>query len=201
MSDHVSLRLFIAIDLHDEVRRSLSRLQDDLKETGANVSWVRPSNIHLTLVFLGDVVEKRVPGIKAVLDERAVDVEPFRFEVREAGCFGSARAPRVVWVGVHEDGGQLQALQAGVSRALHEIGFEAERRKFKPHLTLGRVRSPKGVGALTSALASAKNSALGWVEVDRLSLYQSRLDPEGAPYSVLHTSLLKGVETNGREKL
>jgi 2'-5' RNA ligase len=195
------VRAFIALAINEDVRSSLSRCQERLKYAGAHVSWVRPGNIHLTLAFLGDLLAKRLTRLRPALDRVGEGIPPLCFDVSDLGTFGSARCPRVIWVGVHEESGALAALHRDLLEALRSLGFPVEKRPFRPHLTLGRVRSPRGVGELTSAMASAKNTAHGRVRVDHLLLMRSHLRPQGAEYSLLHTSPLTGAETDGRETI
>lgn len=191
------LRVFIAVEISEEVREALRRLQDTLKRAPARVGWVAPENVHLTLAFLGDVFRAALPGFEAALDAVALDAAPFRFEASGAGYFGSARSPRVLWVGVSDESGGLGRLQERVATAARGLGLKVEDRPFKPHLTLGRVRSPQGAHELTSLMASAKNTGCGWVDVQRLLLMQSHLEHQGVRYSILHASALKGAQHHG----
>jgi 2'-5' RNA ligase len=195
------VRAFIAVDIGGAVRATLADLQRDLKRSGADVRWTRPESIHLTLAFLGETSAARCAELAGVLDRVALDVARFRFEVKGVGTFGPPRSPRVVWAGVVDESGGLGALHAGVTQALKTLGVPDEKRPFHPHLTLGRVRSRRGVAELTSTVASDNNSPLGWVQVESLLLMRSQLHPQGAQYSALHTSPLKGVEIDGRESL
>ena len=191
-SDDV-IRSFIAIEISDQVREGLKALQQDLKKVGARVGWVAPENIHLTLVFLGDIFRSQVGPLAVALDGVAAQTVPFRYEVAGSGFFGSPRSPRVIWVGVNEQGNMVAGLQARVSDAVRELGLKTEDRPFHPHLTLGRIRAPSRVDELTSLLASAKSTTFGLVEVHRLRLMQSHLEHQGVRYSVLHESALKGA--------
>ncbi len=191
MSDEI-IRAFVAIEITDEVRAMLARVQDRLRRVGVRVSWVRPENIHLTLVFLGDVSAALVPDLKRALDRVAESVCAFDMAVEGVGSFGSPRSPRVIWAGVAEPTRSLAALQGGLAEAMRALEIPLESRPFHPHLTLGRVRSSRGAGALTSALPSASVTVRGSVRVDRVHLFESRLHSEGARYTILHSATLKG---------
>lgn len=191
MSD-LTIRAFIAIEIPDEVRVALDHVLSRLRRTGAHVSWVRPENIHLTLVFLGDVPSDRIPDIQYELDRVATSASAFEMMVEGVGSFGSPKAPRVIWAGVTESSGSLIALQRDLAAALRALGIPVESRPFHAHLTLGRMRSRRGAAALTSALSSASVTVHGLVRVDRVSLFESRLHPEGARYTILHSATLKG---------
>lgn len=187
------IRAFVAVEIGDEVRGGIARLQRDLKEVGAKVGWVAPENIHLTLVFLGNIFQAKVGPLGAAMDAVAADFELFRMEVSGAGFFGSAASPRVLWVGIAGPNAPLAAMQGRVVEAVKALGIPVEERAFKPHLTLGRVRSKHRAVELTSALGSAKNTAYGSVEIRRLLLMQSHLEHQGVRYSILHESALKGA--------
>jgi RNA 2',3'-cyclic 3'-phosphodiesterase len=187
------IRSFIAIEISDEVREGLNALQQDLKKAGAKVGWVAPENIHLTLVFLGDIFRSQGESLCAVLDSVASNTLPFRYEVSGTGTFGSVRSPRVIWVGLNAPP-VLAELQGGVAAGVRELGLKIEDRPFHPHLTLGRIRAVNRVDELTSLLALAKSTAYGSVEVHRLLLMQSHLEHQGVRYSVLHESALKGAK-------
>jgi RNA 2',3'-cyclic 3'-phosphodiesterase len=191
------IRAFVAVEINDEVRESLGRLQDNLKKAGAKVGWVSPQNVHLTLVFLGDVFRAKIDPLGVALDGVAEDFKPFSYEAAETGFFGSAKSPRVIWVGVRDSSGMLADMQKRVVDAVHGQGLRTEERSFKPHLTLGRMRSRQRADELTSILASAKNTSCGAVEVQRLLLMQSHLEHQGVRYSILHASALKGAQEHG----
>ena len=193
MSHEEVIRSFIAIEISDEVRERLKALQQDLKKAGAKIGWVAPENIHLTLVFLGDLFRSQVEPLAHSLDVVAAPCISFRYEVAGSGFFGSPRAPRVLWVGVNEWAGAVTDLQARVLTAVRDLGLKTEDRPFHPHLTIGRVRTRDRVDELTSRLASAKNTQYGSVEVHRLLMLKSRLQHQGVRYSVLHESAFKGA--------
>jgi 2'-5' RNA ligase len=185
-------RSFVALDLCDDVRRNLRSAQEDLKQAGARVGWVYPENAHLTLVFLGDVLDEAVPRLTESLDAAAAQVSGFRFQVSGLGFFGPPRAPRIVWAGCPAPPAELAALYGAVCGAVRPLGFKIEDRPFAPHITIGRIRAAKGVRELTSLVASRKDTAFGEVGVRRLFLMRSHLDEPRARYSILHESPLKG---------
>jgi RNA 2',3'-cyclic 3'-phosphodiesterase len=187
------LRAFVAVEISEEVRRGLEVVEDALRKAGANVGWVAPENIHLTIVFLGDMFQSAVAAMAERLDAVTAGIAPFQYQVRGTGYFGSSRSPRVIWAGVEGAGSSLALLQEGAAAAAQELEFRREDRPFKPHLTLGRVRSRRRVDELTSALASHKDTGFGLVGVVRLLLMQSELEHQGVRYSVLHASALKGA--------
>jgi RNA 2',3'-cyclic 3'-phosphodiesterase len=189
----MSLRSFIAVEITDEVRSGLAAAQALLKETGAHVGYTAPENIHLTLQFLGDVLEENVPALEQGLDAAAARIAPFSFSVAGVGYFGDPRSPRVVWAGIPDAPPELAGLQDAVAALARDHGIPVEDRPFKPHLTLGRVRSRRGVAELTAALASIRNTAFGAVPVRRVLLMRSHLERPAVRYSILHAAQLKGT--------
>lgn len=184
------IRSFVAIELPDEVRIALADLQGELKTQAPPkvVRWTRPSAIHLTLQFLGDVAPGKIEAAAEALRGTCAGQHPFTFELRGLGVFPNPSRPRIVWVGIAEPGGALAALQRGVTGALAPLGFEAEQRPYTPHLTIGRVAREAGrrelveVGELVTRTAGG---TLGQVFVEHITLMKSDLQPAGAVYSHL----------------
>lgn len=181
------LRAFIGVEAGDAVRRGLVDVLHRLRKTGAHVSWVPEQNIHVSLAFLGNTSRERVAPLSHALDEVAAAAAPFAVCVSGIGTFGSPRSPRVVWAGV-EDSPPLQALHAAVCEQLELLDLPVEKRRYSPHLTLGRVRSGRGRPELVKALQACRDAVFGTMTVERVVLMQSRLLPQGAQYSVLHAA-------------
>ncbi len=184
------VRVFVAVDIGDEVRGALALEIKALKKRHTKVKWVAADCIHLTLAFLGEIPEGRLPEINGALDEVAALLNGFDCEVKGVGWFGSARSPRVVWAGMREDPG-LMVLQAGVAESLRQLGFVPEDRAFHPHLTLGRVKSAGDGEGLASVLSGRRDVVFGATKVDRVLVMRSQLRPQGPEYSVLHEAALR----------
>jgi len=185
------LRTFVAVPLSDGARQRLGRLSDDLRaalgRAGGKFSFVRPEAMHLTLKFLGDVERSRVPEIAAAVQEAVSPFRTFGFDLAEVGFFGSPRRPRVIWLGVQEPGGTLEGLAGAVDRALSAVlGFPPERRPFRAHLTLARVKKPPQ-GDLGRLLEPLRGRGAGTETAGEVVLYRSELQPTGA----LHTALAR----------
>ena len=185
------MRVFVAIEISDEVRVALGDCIEGLRgHGGGTVKWVRPENIHLTLHFLGEQPGARVAEVSALLDEAACAVPPFRLRVAGLGRFGS----RVVWAGIEPVPGPLAALHAGLAEALGAADFPVEDRPFHPHLTLGRIRRGRMPRGLTSKIVSSNNTALGVAPIQDVLLVQSDLSADGAHYSAVHRAPLTGSD-------
>ena len=185
------MRLFIAIELPEEVKQGIARVQDQLKRSGASAGWTRPEGIHLTLKFLGEVSDEKVQEIMAALAYAAQGTGTLNLSVEGAGAFPQMKNPRVLWVGVGGDVVRLGILQAAVEDALGKIGFEREARKFSPHLTLARIRFPKPLDNWQQVIEGIKDVKLSGFEVCRLSLMKSELKREGAVYTEIGSIELK----------
>jgi 2'-5' RNA ligase len=199
------LRTFIAVPLSEEVIRQLENLERQLKRTTPDraVSWVKPTHIHVTLSFLGDVLIDRIEPIKRALTVVARHVQPFEYQAGGLGAFPNATRPRVLWVGVQDPTSWLHLLQEAVAEALSNIGFERESRPFSPHLTLGRVRrnaSREEVQALGKVLSQTHVDTLGSVSVEALIFFKSELKPSGAVYTPLATFALEETSPSGGDR-
>jgi len=184
-----NLRLFVALDPPEAVRRRLAAAQASLRTAAGrhaeDVRWVAAARLHLTLHFLGSVPEERVGAIGAAVLEEAARSRPLRLEIRGAGGFPTARRPRVVWAGVAGDLEALGALAAALGRRLALLGLPADGRPFAPHLTLGRSREARGASGLGGAIAAAAEvDPVAW-RAEEVVLFRSHLDPGGARHEPL----------------
>lgn len=166
------MRLFIAIELPDEVKRQLAGMRRDI----AGVRWVVPEQLHLTMLFLGDQTEETVQQLNAVLS--GIRVEPFELEISRTGCFPNARFPRVLWVGFMPQP-ELTRLAERIRAAVESCGIVLEKRSFSPHITLARVKQP-GAGAVTGFLSQTICSKSPPIYVSQFVLFQSCLTQQGA---------------------
>ena len=184
------LRLFIAADINYAQRTAVERLVSDLKKgvqfTKAQLAWVNPRGMHVTLKFLGGVDDSRVGLIIKTLAPAIESVAPFPFSLGGVGVFPDDRQPRVLWVGVKTGQKEFSDLATAIERGLIPLGIEPERRSFNAHLTLARIKSTRGAREMIDIVESHRDCRLGLAPVDTITLYESRLAPEGATYRVLH---------------
>jgi 2'-5' RNA ligase len=181
-SKNHSLRLFVCIELPESVRERISELQAALKKLPASVSWTKPSNVHLTIKFLGDTPVSRVASIADAVTNAAADIPQFELEVGGAGCFPSPRRPRVLWVGFGQIPEALHRLQKRIDSGLHQLGFPRESREFSPHLTIGRIRTPEGASQVAEDLMQT-GFPLERFAVTRIVVMKSDLKPTGSIYT------------------
>jgi len=178
------IRAFIAVPLSEEVLNGLQAGQDAIRDSGVKASFPEISSVHLTLKFLGDIEPGQVSMVSAALKDRIYRFDPFVLNITGLGVFPNLSRPRIAWAGVMPDD-RLQTLHGMVESAMREIGFEAERRKFSPHITLARIKSVRDGDSLGEMLKRMRNFEMGTTPVRSLRLYQSILKPEGAVHKVL----------------
>ena len=186
MTDETAIRSFLAIDPPEEVLRGIDAVQRrQRKLVEGDIRWVRPEGIHLTLKFFGDIFASDVANIAAVVEKATERERPFSFVVGGAGVFPDPHRPRVLWLGMNGDVERLLVFQRGLDQALHEIGFPREERPFRPHLTMARIKTSRGLIGLVRALEKGEEYTAGRFVASGLSLMQSELTPKGAIYTKL----------------
>ncbi|MEK6680597.1 MAG: RNA 2',3'-cyclic phosphodiesterase [Nitrospirota bacterium] len=179
------IRSFIAIEIPDELKNDVLEIQKRFKAVSADASWTRTDGIHLTLKFLGNVEEKKIEDIKRILEEIARGTQRIKIKIGGVGAFPNQKMPRVLWIGIRNEDGALEGLYKRIDAELSEMGFEKEDRDFKPHLTLGRMRSQKGREGIIKLLEESKDKELGVFIASDMRLVKSELQPQGAVYTEL----------------
>ena len=174
------MRAFIAIELPDSVREALRREQARFRKVCPDARWTRPEGIHLTLKFLGELSAQQAAQVKKALAQME-QFEKFRVRAQGFGFFPAADRPRVFWAGLDVPP-DLTRLAAEVENAMSPLGFPAENRAFRPHLTLARFKVPRPQPELEALVAAQGNPLLGDFEVSEFFLWESRLLPGGAEY-------------------
>jgi 2'-5' RNA ligase len=181
-----AFRAFLAIPLPDPIRERLAAAQDLLRPAGADVKWVEPELLHVTLKFLGDLTDEARGTIEPGLRAAAAAAAPIELAVRGLGAFPPTGPPRVVWAGLREADGRLTL--AGVARAVETAaagaGFPPEGRPFAAHVTLGRVKSRRNAEALRALIEREGAAEAGAFRADALVLFRSDLSPRGPTYTV-----------------
>lgn len=183
------MRLFVAFDLPDEVRRALTGLMEQLKPKCREARWVRPESMHLTLKFIGHAVadgdSKKLGELRAALASVRSD-QPVDLRFHGVGFFPNARRPRVIWCGV-KTSPNLAKIAADIEAALEPLGIPRETRDFAPHLTVARIEPPRSNEALTRAAEELMSSDFGSAHPAEFYLFESKLKRSGAEYTKLET--------------
>ena len=185
------IRTFIAIDIPGSIREKIAGFQAELKRHKADVKWVRPGGIHITLKFLGNVEEQKIDEIEQAVRNAVEGLNAFTLSVGGSGVFPNDRRPRVLWVGVKEGSSILVQLAERIENECAHLGFEKEKRKYSAHLTLGRVRSQKGIGSIIEVMKTMGFEGESF-KVSEILLMKSDLKPTGAVYTVLKRIKLEG---------
>ena len=186
-----TIRAFIAIELPASVVSLLDKVQQDIKSLRLRAKWVRPENIHLTLKFLGNIDPVDIDKIGRALSDAAADFAPATLAVGGIGFFPGLKRPRVIWVGL---GGQTQLLielQRKLEDNLAAIGFPKEKRPFKGHLTLGRIKEAVNSNVIRQVMREFADLRGDEFVASRIILFKSDLQPSGPIYSQLQQVTLE----------
>lgn len=179
------MRCFVAIEIDEERRQAVRRAVDEVRPVttvaGARISWARPAGWHVTLKFLGDVTDGRLEGVRGALATAVRGVSCFEMLLRGLSGWPRGNRARVLAVGV-EDGGNGARLARGIDDALEPLGFACETRDYVPHLTVARLRDGAAARAIARATAPFEETLFGTMPVERMGLYESVLEPDGAKY-------------------
>jgi RNA 2',3'-cyclic 3'-phosphodiesterase len=180
------MRVFIAVELPNEIREALSAVQRDLRHLTNTVRWVAADSIHITLKFIGEIPDKRIEDIDTALT--GLTWKAFTVTVRSVGFFPGTRSPRVFWAGMEAP--TMPGLAEQLDARLERSGFDKEKRAFRPHITLARAKNTRIDGALVSAAAQYEDHQFGSFVVDRVFVFKSTLKPSGAVYEKIREFLL-----------
>jgi 2'-5' RNA ligase len=178
-----AVRTFIAILLHGSLHNTLGEIIDKLASSKAKVKWVEPQNVHITLKFLGNVDEERLPEVYAACERAATGIDPIDLEMRAIDCFPNRKSPRIVWLGIERGAEAVKRLRERVEAELTGIGFSPEEKLFRAHLTIGRVKGKGGLSPLCRLLDEKKNIFVGSMRAEKISVMKSKILPSGPEYT------------------
>lgn len=167
------------------LRHSIVGATAKLQTSVIGARWLKPEGIHLTLKFIGYIEETQIDPISDAVCQVITDQKPLVLKVEGIGVFPNLKRPRVIWVGLTGDIGRLMLIQKRIEESLSLLGFPVENRPFSPHLTVGRVPSPKKLADLTDRIRELEGITFDSFTVNELVLYQSTLRPTGAIYTPL----------------
>jgi 2'-5' RNA ligase len=177
-------RLFVGVELSDQVRLLLEHLSKQMSEHVDDAKWIPRENMHITVKFLGDTPDAKIEAIKTVLYEVAERFRRFSITLDKPGCFPKPEKANVLWVGLRFGASELEALAKEVDASLSKLGYDTEKRAFRPHITVARIKTPANVCQLFDNLdySAIKGSV---VNISALTLFKSVLSPKGAKYEVI----------------
>ncbi len=185
------MRLFFACDLSPAQKHELETIQHRMASFLPGIRWVKPHGLHITLSFLGDTDEKYISQLQNVLESVAEKTRPFSLKLGGCGVFPNPAKARVLWIGVNEGEGSLQNIKKALDYRLEGLGFLTEKRLYKPHLTLGRMRYPADETLIRRFITEANEFSTCAEKVLKLVLFESRLTTSGANYYPLAETALK----------
>ena len=180
------MRTFIAIDIPENIKDSIELYVSPLKGERAKITWVKSGNVHITLKFLGEIPEEKVPEIYKCLEKCVKGLKPFEVEITGAGGFPDMRRPRIIWVGLKKGTDELKKLANSIDDELSNLDFEKEKRGFKPHLTIGRVKYINDISGFIDKMSRLKFEG-GTFTADEIFIIKSELKPTGAVYTKLES--------------
>jgi 2'-5' RNA ligase len=192
------MRLFSAVDLSDDAREAIAaeqtRLASAFSRSRSSLKLVRPAQMHLTLVFLGDLDDARVPVLVEAMNA-GIDLPAFDAAFVGAGAFPPRGAPRVLWIGVGAGAADLISLRARVASTIRGLGLgiAVDDRPFQPHLTIARWRDSRP--ADRAKLPRPSSREIVRMHVEQVTLYQSQLSPSGSRYTALAHATLGAKDT------
>jgi 2'-5' RNA ligase len=188
------IRSFLAFELTPDIKSMVKDISEDVRRTGLDLKLVKVDNIHLTVVFMGNIRSEDVRAIEKEAGDVCFGFEPFEIALKGLGVFPNTRRPRVLWLGLDMDTERISSFRDSLQERLLTFGINEEKRAFTPHLTLGRFRRPERhdplLGDIISRYADIK-TPVGRLE--ELVMFKSELRPGGAEYTKLNAFPLKGV--------
>lgn len=194
------VRAFVAVEAPSSVCFRVKELVSKLKKADANVRWEAPENMHVTLKFLGEIELPEAPKICAVVNQVAQQFDSFDVAFSHFGAFPNIESPDVLWVGMKEGAEILRELHKRLDDALYDdLGFSRERRRFSPHLTIGRVQQSNE--NLTRLLHTYRDFAADFLEVEEMTLYATMPDGQGRRYEPLGHARLLASASDARSDL
>ncbi len=196
-------RLFIAVDISEHARHLAATLIENLRAQFPNVKvgWERPEKLHLTIKFLGATSDELAAKVSNALRAIAQRSQPFELIISGKGVFPSPRNPRVLWLGTEDPTGDLAILASEVIDAMAEIGFEPEKRSFKAHVTIARLKEPGSARALVNKHLEIQYSPVDFA-VNQIVLYESQLRPTASVYSklaIFPLSASRSIQSRSRD--
>jgi 2'-5' RNA ligase len=183
-----NLRTFVAVEVSPEVQAHAARLIERLRASGIKATWTKPHNLHLTLKFLGDTPETLLPDVCRAVSKACRTVAPIELNFAGAGAFPSPQRAQTLWLGTRAGSDLISSLQQSVDEALHALRYPRERRRYLPHLTLGRTRggTPQQFRELCALLEQNADFEAGVSIIEEVIVFSSTLDRDAGPtYEVL----------------
>lgn len=188
------MRLFVAVSPGRDICERIERAMEELRRLSPKSKWVRGGDCHITLSFLGQVDDAKVPAVSEAIVGAVARHAPLSLHFGGGGSFGKPRRPRVLWASVTGDTGALEAVQGDVEAALEPLGFPREDRPFKAHVTLARAREAGGDQGLAACAEDLAARDFGEARIEEVILFRSDLSPAGPRYTPVVRAPLGGFK-------
>ena len=190
----MAIRSFLAFELPPDIKSMVKRVSEDVRRSELNLKWVKVDNIHLTMVFMGNIRSENVQAIGEKIEDVCLGFDPFEISLQGLGVFPHTRRPRVLWLGLEMETERISSFRNNLQDRLLAFGIKEEKRAFTPHLTLGRFNRPDRGDSLLGDIISRYKELNGPVcRLEELVMFKSELRPGGAEYTKLKTCPLKGI--------
>jgi 2'-5' RNA ligase len=190
----MAIRSFLAFELPPDIKRMVKDISEDIRRTSLDLKLVKVDNIHLTVVFMGNIRSEDVRAIGEKAGDVCVGFEPFEIALKGLGVFPNTRRPRVLWLGLEIETERISSFRDSLQERLLDFGVREEKRAFTPHLTLGRFRKLEMYDPLLGDIISRYADIKGPVgRLEELVMFKSELRPGGAEYTKLKSLPLKGI--------
>ena len=191
------MRTFIAADFPPDILTKAGKITADLKQEvpGGAIKWVSTDKMHLTIKFIGDIQKNKITRVKELMTNILHDQPSFKIGIQNLGTYPDINNPRVIWLGITQ-GAPLIEIHKKLDEALTDLKVRSDRRKYSPHLTLARVRRDTDrdtVKVIGDILSRFKVDSLGTITISEITLYKSKLTPQGPEYTPLHVVSLNKV--------
>jgi len=191
----MEIRSFLAFELPLEIKEIVNRVSGEVRKSSLDVKWVKPDNIHLTVVFLGNIHRDDINALGDEVQKVCLDYGPFNISLKGMGSFPNRRNPRVLWLGLDGDLDRMSHFRDALQKGLNPFGIKEEKRKFNPHLTLGRFRkNSKRTYHLDKLILKYEDLDSPVCPLNELVLFKSELKPRGAEYTKLKAWPLTGMK-------
>lgn len=181
----MNIRLFVAVEISEEIRKKLAEFQEGLKKVDADVSWVTPENLHITVKFIGSLDEEKKEAVATIIKDAVTHIKPFNLDYRGVGVLPAEKSPRVIFADVIDTSRVLEKIHESLDKQFMTLGVEHEERKFTAHLTVGRIKTRRNVKRLIEKLNSYHGFDFGSDHVAQVVLMKSDLLPKGPRYTKL----------------
>mgnify|MGYP001559496920 CR=1 FL=1 len=188
-----SIRTFIALEINEITKEKINRIQDKIKQTNSiKASWVSKNNLHLTLKFLGETQLKFIEPIKNNIKECLESLNAINCNITKAGVFPNEKFPRVAWVGIEEGKAKIIDLAKKIEYSIFKLGFKKEKREFKTHITICRIKQLLDYNQFCSII-DLTNKTFEPIEftLNKITFFESQLSPQGSIYTELFRYILQ----------